>query len=1253
MISPLHDLRGLLPGGLLLVGAAAWPCRAQDAVPPTFRVTGTVRTLTGVPLGGVSVVVNHPSSRDFATGRTAADGRYAVTVLARGGRYVVTATRSGMRAASVAIERTDGDTGTVTVDAVLEPQDAQLMNTVRIGAQRPRPPREAGIAYPRGGEQVNVLGELGGLTGDLTGDLSAELGMLPGLVYAAGTLGPEPSVSGLASELNGRTLNGIFAADGPIPRDGMVNIARISTYDPRFGGSAGVQINSTLRMGDEEVRRSARVTVDDPGLQRTTRGSDLLGTRYRELIGSGAMSGRTLSGSLAYSGAFQAGSRSHRLMTFETAPAVSLSAVGLAQDARAHLVSTAHAVGLPLGGAQSSSEATSGSVIGRVDFLGSGSAANANGTQRTLVAKIGWQNDDDVWSNPLSAASRLGERQHRDATLIGTHSTYIFSGLSETNVGVSFQRDATVPRTLMPSVSVFTDATGGADSPGGVNVQLGGAPVSGSATRRIVSITNAFAWYSMDRTHLIQSWLEAVNEGARRTMYVNDRGSYRYESVVDFALGRPAAYSRTLGELSGRSSLAHFAFGLSDTYNPQAATGMAFLPTLGTNAMVQYGFRIDSDRLSMDAVDLRNIESAFGRQVNTAPRETVVQPMVGVTITHGLVRTNTGATTFNSNSRHTFRFGVRKYRSMPSTAMLSAPGGGLADANPRIVECVGDAIPRPDWNGATVMEGPDACLGDGSPYATAVPGVTFFARDYRQPVTWRGDAIWSLQLTPMSAIYVAASNGLTTGFRDPVDLNFDPTPGFVLPDEANRPVFVPAADIVGTTGAMVIGGSRANPAFGRVTELQSTLRSHATSFSLGMRSRVIGLPDGPTTPFVPPRFAVGFNANYTYGVFREQRSGFAATTAGNPLESTWSAAALPTHSLQFVLSLERYGWLRLDLSARLSSGFRYTPLVSADINGDGRAADRAFVFDPGDTRFPTLAQEMSDLLSSAPEAAVRCLRDQVGQIAAQNSCTAPWSATLGTIALTVDPLRLGLGSRGSMTLYVSNALGALDQLLHGESRLRGWGQMAIPDPTLLYVRGFDADARRFDYQVNPRFGSVRSGSVASRPPFRVSVDFRFDIGPNRESQAIQRLMAARRPDDSSRVDATRLKDAFVNPISAPYTDVRLLLIVQDSLGLSGEQIARLTGLDERYRVSRDSIYTELAGYLASWTGPYTAAAPREAWHRVVAAAARLRFTIGDQARRVLSDSQFERFRLKYSALSLVHSEEWLDRLLKGPLTAPW
>src|SRR5207247_9616699 len=140
------------------------------------------------------------------------------------------------------------------------------------------------------------------------------------------------------------------------------------------------------------------------------------------------------------------------------------------------------------------------------------------------------------------------------------------------------------------------------------------------------------------------------------------------------------------------------------------------------------------------------------------------------------------------------------------------------------------------------------------------------------------------------------------------------------------------------------------------------------------------------------------------------------------------------------------------------------PMVAGEINGDGYANDRAFIFRPtvSDT---TIASGMQALLSSGSRSARDCLSKQLGHIAGRFSCEGPWTST-ANMSFTFNPLKVRMPQRATLSFNVSNPLGAADLLLHGESKLHGWGQQATPDQALLYVRGFDPASQRYRYEVN-------------------------------------------------------------------------------------------------------------------------------------------------------------------------------------------
>src|SRR6185503_1170038 len=123
------------------------------------------------------------------------------------------------------------------------------------------------------------------------------------------------------------------------------------------------------------------------------------------------------------------------------------------------------------------------------------------------------------------------------------------------------------------------------------------------------------------------------------------------------------------------------------------------------------------------------------------------------------------------------------------------------------------------------------------------------------------------------------------------------------------------------------------------------------------------------------------------------------------------------------------------------------------------------------TSSDTAAAGMAQLLAGTSGHAHECLARQIGHIAERNSCRAPWSSN-ASLNITLDRAKFRMPQRASISLSVSNPLGAAD-LLVNPGHLRGWGQTPSPDNTLLYVRGFNSQTRQFKYEVNQRFGATR------------------------------------------------------------------------------------------------------------------------------------------------------------------------------------
>ncbi|HWJ24248.1 MAG TPA: Spy/CpxP family protein refolding chaperone, partial [Gemmatimonadaceae bacterium] len=202
---------------------------------------------------------------------------------------------------------------------------------------------------------------------------------------------------------------------------------------------------------------------------------------------------------------------------------------------------------------------------------------------------------------------------------------------------------------------------------------------------------------------------------------------------------------------------------------------------------------------------------------------------------------------------------------------------------------------------------------------------------------------------------------------------------------------------------------------------------------------------------------------------------------------------------------------------------------------------------------------------------------------ARNSCRGAWTPTLDLQANVRPWLGPSLQRRLAFMISFVNPLAGLDQLLHGANDLRGWGQPSRPDPTLLYVRGFDPQAQRFLYQVNERFGDTRASRTALLNPFQIGIQARLQIGPDRQRELMMARLgalsgrgggAAGGAGGTGGFDARTMVDRVAPNVAA------LVLGYRDTLKLTDAQVATLTALQDSMTARADSLAAELQGLAA-------------------------------------------------------------------------
>lgn len=1180
-------------------------------------IRGRVSGANDTPVSGaiVTVLIAGGAPR---TVNTEATGAYSVSVPTLD-VYSVGVTAVGFAAQRRDVQRAGADT--VLANFVLVASVTQLPRVQSIG-QRPRPSRsEAGFDNSIGG-QVSFPDRAGGLSGDVTGDFAAALSLLPGIsVVPDGSGGVAPSIAGVPADQSGMVLNGL-SFGGSIPRDGFRAALVTTAYDAGRGGFAGTQVSLRMNSGANLVVRNLHATLDAPALQATTPSARALGSRYSQQVASGQVFGPLVTDRAFYAIAYQFQRRENVVPSLLSADPSVLRSWRASPDSVSHFLSAVSQLGIPSAPPSFSNDrdADEARVAVRLDYSPNPSPTPSLVSPITSVSddysmEFGgsWRSTGGAMIWPGSLPSAGGKQSHGDAWLQATLAKYLpRSFLGEGSISLSAGRDRVSPYLALPAARVLVASALDDGSSGVAMYQAGGSSASPSTNSTwSAEARGQLTRLTWDRHHSMALTLDGILDNATIEQDAS-RGLFTYNSIADLAANRPTTFTRALSARDASANAYQLSLALGDAYSP------------GPTFRAQYGVRLEDNGILTHAPYNQAVDAAFGRRTDATPTSVAVLPMAGFAWqTLGYIPIPQIA---NSIARGFVTGGIRRYRGTMLSRLFAntIQQSGTGDALSQLF-CVGSATPTPTWTqyAQSPSSIPTQCTAASTTLAESAPPVALVASDYRPMSSWRANVNANVRLpSPAWQATLASTYALNRDLPAAVDLNLSTATRATLPLEANRPIFVPATSIVPASGAVSWAGSRIAPQFSHVSETRSTLASDIGQYSLGLSYAPIDFRQTSSAATITWAFTTG----------HEQSLGFTGTTAGDPTVRERSTSALPRHTITVSLTRRREDWGTLGLAIRAQSGYRYTPIVGGDINGDGYVNDRAFVFPSTTAGDTALAHGMSRLLAGASSEARDCLTGQAGRIAARNSCAAGWAVPTLNLSLSPDSYRLHLGNRGSVNLYLINVLAGLDQALHGSTTLRGWGQWSSPDPTLLVVRGYDPAASRFIYSVNPLFGSSAVYRSAFRAPFALTVDFKVELGPDRETQLIRgglRTRAGERADSQS-VAAIKAKiDRAVNPFSAIVAQLR------DSLKLSQPQVDSIRAIAAKYAMTRDSIVTSLARYLSARRGDYEGDDARDRWHSAAVEITRAGAVRGKEVAAVLSAAQLERLRMQILGLQAV------------------
>ncbi len=785
-----------------------------------------------------------------------------------------------------------------------------------------------------------------------------------------------------------------------------------------------------------------------------------------------------------------------------------------------------------------------------------------------------WSQSGAASVGTSSVPARGGQSTRSQGTLQFTHAGYFGYGfLDETSLSLAATASDATAYLLLPAANVLVTSDFPNGTSGVSTLQFGGnSSYPSSSTNYSWEFSNATSWFSDDNTHRLK-----LTEDVQLSRYIqnqnaNSRGTFTFNSLADLEAGDPASFTRRLAPAYKSGDVGTYAVSLGDAWRP-------------TNALqVQYGFRAEGSQFSTTPEYNPLLQSTLGLSNTVVPNDITISPRLGFSWNVGELPQIEGFRGAYHPPLYVITGGVGEFRNNPTATLISnaVDETGLPNAAQQIT-CVGAAAPTPNWaqyaqNPASI---PSTCAGGASGvFANSAPNVALFSPSYKTQRSWRGNIGIRGLLTSLFTGSLTYTYSINDDQHGSLNANFAGVPQFTLANEDNRPVYVPVSAIVPSTGAIASGANAITSNFSQVSEAVSDLRSYTQEMQFGV---------------APRAFNSVFNWNMTY-VYRDTKQlerGFGDYTAGDPLTLFWGNTG-PQHQFNLNTSLTIGGAVSVSTFVRLSSGNRFTPSVSGDINGDGSANDRAFVFNPATVADTGLRNGMQTLLNTLSGSTRQCLASQLGEIAGRNSCAGPWALQMSALNITLISSHVGLPSRMTVAIDVTNPLTGVDALVHGGNNLSGWGQQPVVDPNLLYVRGFNTATNEFIYQVNPRFGNASAAQIATWAPFTATLDVKLAVGPDRNIQQLEQLLrgggrggaggrgggfggrggggaATGRPSEA------QIKARYVRGYPNPMDQ---LLRQKDSLHLSDAQTDSLIRMNKQFTASVDSIWTPISKYLA-------------------------------------------------------------------------
>lgn len=1099
---------------------------ATQALTDSVVVTGTISAGRRHPVGNAIVRVREVNGSFADSVHTDSAGRYTIRMpKAPPSRTFLIRVDAPGFAQSISV-----------IDAVSASHDFELstptitLAAVRVKATRATPSPPHFIAPDIGGL---IRASSGGASGmeppAYAGDVLGVAALAPGLELEKSASGRIEGITtmGLGANQTSITVDGGDVRGVRLPRYASV-AAKIATtiYDPSVGGFSGAKIELVTTPGRNIGSRGASVL----GTVNAVGGSPTIAT-----TASGSASGYLVLDRVLFSSSADLTRSSSPFTTFDLRGDAKSGRIVVADSARAALVDRLDQFGItPL---RPSEHATTNefSTLNRVDFVSDSNHSVA------VIGRLALDATSPYGSSPATVGRLFGDQMSTDAglalerTAVSRHLAQE-SSLSFSSRTIQFNPSLDVP---LLQISVPGELNG-------INTAqnvLAGSAGSGASASRTLNINgkHVIRWVTPDGHHHSDAGLSFHIARDTRDPAGNDLGFLSFDSLDAFATGLASAYSRVVNPVRASANVATASGFIGDQWvvRPQFS--------------VQGGVRLDLNQFSIPSSGFNAtvVDTALGLGAAKTGSSLDASPRLGATWD---IPSESGPI-----AQFSLRGGVGRFvNDVRSDALLASALPFAGSTALRRLDCSGDNVPNFDWASLSNANAPTFCSDGTGPTPVNVIG-SVRASDWKPPASWRGNIGGSVQFRRPWELSVDLLRSVTTRISSAVVENLTPSPVFQLQSEGGRPIYAQDAELAAGSAYGRAVPVRIRDDLSSVNYIVSDMRSSATQITVGAAYQPLG--------------ATSVHFDYAYTRARDRSRGLDGTTAGDPRVPEWAPSSVPAHvvtATAFRLLGTRMSML---VQGRLQSGARYTPLVSGDINGDGRLDDRAYVAGATDGN-DAQALDIDRLVASAPSNAASCLRHARGNIAGRNSCVGPWTFSLdGSLYI-----RLGSGSiyrQSSLQINLLNVISGLDAAVHGVDGMHGWGGYGNPDNVLLTESGYDPATRTFSYHVNPAFGSVRASSAIENP-FGVRIGFSIPLSGDPASQQLK-------------IDALRLShpsvDALTDRYVAEYPNVGFdILDVADSVGLSSTQRDSLGKIGRRFDTTMRTIWRPVAERIAFGVG---------------------------------------------------------------------